>query len=106
MTFIGHMCDPHFVGANPPVQSIHAAYNLLSRQDTPPGIHKLWADAVLTVLTGPMDGFSVDTRLVFTLAEQADGHLRIRTIREVEKLKRGDRSVEEASWGSIKALYR
>ncbi|HMB69745.1 MAG TPA: hypothetical protein VKU85_10555, partial [bacterium] len=69
------------------------------------GETEVTVDSVITVLTGPADGWSTDTRFIYRITEQPDGFLRVREMREVLKLEPGRSSVE-ASWGGVKNLYR
>jgi hypothetical protein len=54
------------------------------------------------VLWATNTGATADTRIVFLLAPDADGFLRIRSQTELTVFRR----VEPLSWGLMKALYR
>jgi len=105
-----NMFDPEFEGSVAAVQSIEVAINVLQLVETGPGTIEATADAIITVLTGPGDGWSSDTRLMFTLVSDPDGFLRLRKIREVAKLEPGARASSSpdpsVSWGELKALYK
>ncbi|NNE42778.1 MAG: hypothetical protein HKN12_01090 [Gemmatimonadetes bacterium] len=106
---IANMFDPAFSGSNPPVDSIDFDQVILSQRDLSDTDNvviavEITADATVTVLTGPNDGFLSDTRLVVELVEDADGFFRVDRVDEVEKL--GPARAEDSSFGSIKSLYR
>jgi hypothetical protein len=105
--FAANMFDPAFVGAVPPVQSIQFDHLLLASSLVAPGEHELTTDAVVTVLTGPGNGWSADTRFVFRISEQPDGFLRVREMREVWRLEPGRAGASApTSWAVVKDLYR
>jgi len=104
---IGHMMDPGFVGQGTghAVESITFALTMTNEQVIDGGGHEVtcWAD--ITVLWGPNIGASCAVRLIFKLFPDEDGFYRIREIRELPAFLR-DASVEQSSWGLVKALYR
>jgi hypothetical protein len=104
--FIGNMFDPEFAGEQPPVESISMDFQILSQREVTPGEQEISITALFIVLTGPDQGFAVDTKFIFLLAEQADGFYRIREIRELPRQKRiGFAALEATSWARVKGLY-
>jgi hypothetical protein len=105
-----NMFDPDFEGPVAPVQSIEVRISVLViAGGKGPGTIEATTDAIITVLTGPDDGWSSGTRLVFTLVvESSDGFLRLRKIKEVSKLEPGARAAGpdlSVSWSELKAVY-
>jgi hypothetical protein len=106
--FAGNMFDPDFTGANPPVQSIEFQFQVLDGSQPQPGTYERKLDAVITVLTGPADGWRADTRFDLVIREQPDGFLRLSEMREIPSFARRGESggAESSSWGAVKNLYR
>jgi hypothetical protein len=101
-----HMFDPDFSGAEPAVEATLTDFHVLSGRDVASGLDEMTTTGLITVLTGPNQGYSADTKFIFLLADQPDGYLRIREIREVPRQSRGAESaVDPRSWGGIKARY-
>ena len=98
------MFNPEFDGQENPVHSIVANVTVLSQQTLPNGRIELTTMMGGNVLTTENDGWSFNTRAVFELVSR-EGFLRIVKITEVDAILAG-RSVDENSWGRVKALYR
>lgn len=92
LDFAQHMFDPDFTGESPPVQSINWDFTILGERQTTDvdgePVTEVTTDAVITVLTGPNDGFTSDTRFVFQVIAdpQNPGLYQIKQQQEVLKL--------------------
>jgi hypothetical protein len=107
LRFAANLFDPAYAGSVPPVHVIDLDLTVLEVVSVP-GVHTVPVDCLITVLTGPSDGWRVDARLAFTLVALGyHGDLGIREIREVSALQpRGDDlGIPLLSWGELKALY-
>lgn len=105
MGMIAHMCDSTFVSpANG--QSVDSITATLEVQSILPatGGTLIRTHAFITVLWGPSSGAVTDVRLEFLVVAGEDGYFRIASQRELPLI--AGRSMEPASWGSVKALYR
>jgi hypothetical protein len=87
-----NMFDDNFSGAEQPVESISFQYDILGQRTTTDGdgnpIVEITANAVVTVLVGPSDGWISDTRFIFDVIEDPDepGLYQIKRQQEVEKI--------------------
>jgi hypothetical protein len=110
LTLVGRMFDPAYVPAPGAAKSLEAAgstLTIVTQAPWGPGLQSVAVNATLTLLTGPDQGYSTQTRLLFVLAEQPAGFLRIREITEMSMWGR-DGTPEgplAATWGRIKAQY-
>lgn len=103
LEIVSNMFDPNYSGSEPPVQSIALTPTVVSTQDNDDGSREATVLLSGTILTSPTDGWAFDTRLTFHLVP-VDGYLRIREIRELERIRTGV-FAEDSSYGSIRALY-
>ena len=104
-----NMMDPNFISeeTNNPVLEIHMELVVTATQELPDGSVEITTNADALVLWGPGDGASTVGRFTFRLAPDADGFYRILSQRELPPFNRGAASsVEAATWGGIKSLYR
>jgi hypothetical protein len=104
---IRNMMDPEYDGAEPAVETMTMTLRILDEQILGDRV-ELAVEADIAVLVTPDDGWVANPQLVFTLAPDADGFLRIRSIREVDltPFASPDPSIVVGSWGRIKARYR
>jgi len=92
LDFAANMFDANFSGENPPVQSIEWTFNILNKVATTDidgePVTEVTTDAVITVLTGPADGWSSDTRFIFDVIADPnqEGLFQIKRQQEVLKL--------------------
>jgi hypothetical protein len=100
---IANMFDPNYAGPGHPVMGNELECTELGRRALGEGSFELTCTLQGRVMTDSNDGWSFDTRALFTLVTR-DGFLRIRRITEVGAGR--SRSVEQKSWGRIKAGYR
>jgi ketosteroid isomerase-like protein len=102
---IAHMFDPDFQGQGwvQAVDSIDARLTVLDETSGEEGTEVV-ATADIIVLWSANSGAFAAVRLVFTIAPNEHGHLRILRIEELPDHSR--EVVEETSWASVKALYR
>lgn len=108
LAIIGHMFDPEFVSSETgeSIETIQAQIQFLGSEPVGAEIEVL-ANFSITVLWAANSGLAANGQFVFRLATDDDGYLRIREIRELSGLGRAPHpAAEEASWGTIKALYR
>ncbi|MEZ5066949.1 MAG: hypothetical protein R3B81_19715 [bacterium] len=104
LEIVGHMCDPAFVSSatGASIKSIDAAVSILSQETLASGEIRVTARFLVTVLWGTNDGARCDSPLLFLLAEDGDGFLRIREIREGTEFGR----VGSLWWAGLKGLFR
>jgi hypothetical protein len=92
LVFAENMFDANFTGENPPVQSIEWTFDTLSSRVTTDidgeTVTEVTTDALITVLTGPSDGWRSDTRFIFDVIEDPDepGLFQIKRQQEILKL--------------------
>jgi hypothetical protein len=106
LLMVGNMFDPTYSGAEWPVESIQAFMTIDSTEEIGPGRLRVTLHMEGAVITG-IDGWVIDTRLVFELDETA-GDWSIERITELDPLPApaGKARTEESSWALVKALYR
>ena len=90
-----------------PVERIEMTQTFRSRRDLEEGLVEITTGADVFVWFNATDALHAEYVIVFELQSSVDGRYLIRSARERELLVRGEGpSVEAASWGSIKGLYR
>jgi hypothetical protein len=71
LVFAANMFDPDFSGEQPPVDSIDWNFQILSQRETTDATYgavtEVTTTALITVLTGPDQGFSSDTKFIFLI---------------------------------------
>ncbi|HMB70941.1 MAG TPA: hypothetical protein VKU85_16620 [bacterium] len=91
LDFASNMFDTNFTGENPPVQSIEWEFNVLNEVITTDvdgeSVTEVTADAIITVLTGPSDGWRSDTRFIFDVIADPDEEGLFQIKRQAEVLK-------------------
>lgn len=100
-----NMFDPEFSGEPPPVSEIVLVATVQSQSTSPVGRPLLTCGTVGSVLTGPVDGFAFHTRVEVELILRGATY-RVLIVRELGSLLPLPSSVEAASLGSIKNLFR
>jgi len=104
---IGNMFDPNFAGDENPVDVIEIELTIISQRALASGGTELICTQRGRILTAANNGWSFDTRVIVELVPR-DGFLRIAKMTEIDAVLagRGASSVEGASWGNVKNLYR
>jgi hypothetical protein len=98
---ISNMMDPNFAGLEDPVETIEFEYAVIAEREVSADEVWLTLDADVRVLVSPNRGWLANTRFEFSVVRDSDGFFRLRDIKERAVVIRS----EEASFGSIKALY-
>jgi len=106
LLMIENMFDPTYSGGEPPVESIQAFITIDSTEEIEPGRLRVTLHMEGAVITG-IDGWVIDTRLVFELIQTA-GNWSIARITELDLIPgpAAEARTEDSSWALVKALYR
>jgi hypothetical protein len=107
LSMAGNMFDDAYMEGNESIDLIEMLVTPESIQSLDGGQVEVIGRHLGRAMWSATDGAFFDTRMKFTLITR-DGFLRIREIRELPRVagSRGATSVENASWGNIKSLYR
>ena len=101
---IGHLMDPGFVSSRigSPINRVRVVLHVLSERETADGT-EVQVRASIEVSWAADEGVLADTRLIMLMAPDAEGHLRIRSMRE--EAAGSLRIVTRVTWSGIKNLF-